>query len=95
MSEIQSAEALASDIRHQTRRWEYDEEQGCDVGIDEPTLTLEESTDLIRARDKAIVELCRGAIRKTIDAYFGMGSGVCKDCELAFDDVLCELGGEQ
>ena len=43
------AEELAREVRHQTRRWEYDEEQECDVGIDEPTLSLEDATALIAA----------------------------------------------
>lgn len=81
MSEIQSAEEFVKFID--------------DNYINLGAMTKQTITDAIRARDKAIVELCRGAIRQTIDAYFGMGSGVCKDCELAFDDVLRELGGEQ
>lgn len=89
MSEIPSAEELALKIERISQM--RCENPDCEVCAEHK----KEAADLIRARDKAIVELCRGAIRKTIDAYFGMGSGVCKDCELAFDDVLRELGGEQ
>lgn len=84
MSEIQSAKEFANKLYMN---------KGPDIDVDKELIP--QYVALIRARDKAWVELCRGAIRKTIDAYFGMGSGVCKDCELAFDDVLRELGVEQ
>jgi len=63
MEKRMTAEKLASQIRHQTRRWDWDDEEECEVEIDEPTLTLEESAELIKARDKATLEAAAERVR--------------------------------